>query len=413
MTTRSLMFRCLAGLVFANAGCGKHGLPTSTGTHDAGADAQTENASDTRPSAKDGAPSTPDSSRSVSDGRDPDGLGPDVDHPSDWTLPHTGGPVWRDSTIPYCNANGVFFSDLWSDSRGVYAISEIESSLYVNPGTGWSRVSPQPSVLAKMTGIPGGPLLLYSGEYCGVTAFDGKTESCLAAIPGVSDVFVVDGQLAFAIVNSRLLTLDGPYFTPYGTIPAVPFPYAYHLWADAQVAVVAAEAGKVYVFDGPSTNPKVLQIPDGVAATSVWGFGRDDLWVGGDAGRLAHYDGITWTTVQAAQGNCATISSMWGTDQVLYFATRSTVGRWRDGLFDTVLDGPCDQNPQTVPGVYEQVTIQKIWGNSPTELFIALYERKEHLTAAPGGGVTYNDVPPDSCGQARIYWFDGKRVGPL
>ena len=415
MITRSLMLCCFAGLALATADCGRHGLrgapdagpdgqPASPGAPNAAPDGQPADASNTRLDARDS--TTRDSARPG-----PDGGGPDVDN--DWTLPHTGGPVWRDSTIPYCNSDGVFFSDVWSDSRGVYAISEIESDLFFNSGTGWSRVSPQPSVLENMTGIPGGPLLLYAGEYCGVTAFDGRTESCLAAVPGVTNVFVVDARRAFAIVDDRLLTLDGSYFTPYGSMPVVPFPYGYQLWADSQVAVVAAEAGKVYLFDRPSADPQVLQIPDGVAATSVWGFGRDDLWVGGDAGRLAHYDGGSWTIVQAAQGSCATISSMWGADHVLYFATRSYVGRWSSGNFDTVIDGPCDQNPESVPGIYEQVIIDKIWGNSPTELFIALYERKEHLTPARGGGVTYDDVPPDSCGEARLYWFDGQRLGRL
>jgi hypothetical protein len=104
---------------------------------------------------------------------------------------------------------------------------------------------------------------------------------------------------------------------------------------------------------------------------------------------------------------------MWGADHVLYLATESSVVRWRNGAFDTVIDGPCDQDPETSPGIYEQVIIMKIWGNSPTELFIALLERKAILTDAPGGGVTYNQILPDACGEARLYWFDGQRLGRL
>jgi hypothetical protein len=395
------------GWALVAVGCGRHGLHTSTAVGDAGPDAS---ATDARPDGGDGrAPSDP--GGPGADRRGSDSKGADAD--DDWTLPHAGGPVWRSSAVPYCNADGVFFSDLWSDSRGVYALGELESGLFFNSGTGWSRVSPQPSVLEHLTGIPGGPLLLIGGEFCGVTSFDGKTESCIAAVPGVTQVFVVSAQRAFAIVDDRLLSLAGAYFAPYGSMPAVPWPDAYFLWADAQVAVVAAEAGKVYVFDGPADSPQVLQIPDGAAATSLWGFGRDDVWVGGKAGRLAHFDGTSWTTLQAARGNCATISSLWGADHVLYFATDSTVGRVRNGAVDAVIDGPCAQDPASVPGIYEQVIIQKIWGNSPTELFIALYERKEHLDPASGGGVRVNDVPPDSCGQARMYWFDGQRLGRL
>jgi hypothetical protein len=406
MTMHSRIFGFIAGLALAAAGCGGHGLRASNRTPDAGPDGQDGNAADALPTVQDGRPIPPDTERP----------GPDsgkADADSSWTLPHSGGPVWRNSTVPYCNSKDPFINDLWSDSRGVYAISSIDGSLFFNSGTGWSRVSPQPSVVEYLTGLPGGPLLLYGGEYCGVTAFDGKNESCLAAVPGVSKVFVADAQHAFAIVGSRLLTLSGSYFTPYGSIPAVPWPYAYSLWADAQVVVITAEAGKVYVFDRPATDPLVLQIPDGVAATSVWGFGRDDLWVGGEKGRLAHYDGNSWTVVQATHGNCATVSGMWGADHVLYFATDNYVGRWSDGQLDTIIEGPCSQDPESSSGTHEQVIIEKIWGNSPTEVFIGAIERKETMVNAPGGGVTSSQITPDSCGEARLYWFDGQRLGRL
>jgi hypothetical protein len=331
-----------------------------------------------------------------------------------WTLPLTGGPVWRDSTKPYCTSDKTpFFEDVWSDSRGIYAITSIEQSLYFNSGTGWSLVSPQPSVLEGMTGIPGGPLLLYPGEHCGVTAFDGKSETCLAAIPEIKRVFAVDTQRAFAIVDDRLLALRDSYFTPYGTMPAVPFPYEYRLWADAEVAVVAAEKGKVYVFTSPSSDPLVLTIPDQKAATALWGFGRNDLWVGAEAGRLAHYDGQSWTIQQVAQGTCAEILNLWGAENVLYFATENHVGRWRGGVVDTVLDGPCALDSLNELGVHEQVIVDKIWGNSPNELFIALYERKQTLSPAGGDSYLWGGLTPDACGQARMYWFDGQRLGRL
>jgi hypothetical protein len=89
------------------------------------------------------------------------------------------------------------------------------------------------------------------------------------------------------------------------------------------------------------------------------------------------------------------------------------VGRWNAGSFDSVLDGPCSQDVETPPGVFEQVIIETIWGNSPTELFIALLERKETVVSYAPGSATYNDVPPDACGEARVYWFDGQRLGRL
>jgi hypothetical protein len=340
---------------------------------------------------------------------------PVPDASDNWTLPHSGGPVWRQSTSPYCNSQGVFFNDLWSDDRGVYAISEMERSLFFNSGTGWSKVSPQPTSLAFLTGIPhGGPLVLYGQDGCGVYFFDGKTQSCVAAVPSVTKAFVVDAQRIFAIANDRLLSYNGSYFTQYAhPVPAIPFPNDYQLWAGSDVVVVAAEAGKVYLYDDSSPDPQTLLIPDGKAATSLWGFARDDLWVGSDDGRLAHYNGSIWEIAQPTNGNCSRIAHLWGADHVLFFATDNVVGRWNAGSFDSVLDGPCSQDVETPPGVFEQVIIETIWGNSPTELFIALLERKETVVSYAPGSATYNDVPPDACGEARVYWFDGQRLGRL
>jgi len=40
-------------------------------------------------------------------------------------------------------------------------------------------------------------------------------------------------------------------------------------------------------------------------------------------------------------------------------------------------------------------------------------ERKETVVSYAPGSATYNDVPPDACGEARVYWFDGQRLGRL
>jgi hypothetical protein len=399
--------------------CGGRPLKGTTASSDAGQAGRDASGFETAVlSKKDSPPAETPTSNPGGKDAGPDNMVPGVpgsDASDNWTLPHSGGPVWRQSTIPYCYSQGVFFSDLWSDDRGVYAISDMESSLFFNNGTGWSKVAPQPTSLDFITGIPkGGPLVLYGQEGCGVYFFDGTSQSCVAAVPGVMKAFVVDAQRIFAIADDRLLSYNGSYFTQYGhALPAIPFPNEYQLWAGSDVVVVAAEAGKVYLYDDTSMDAQTLLIPDGKDATSVWGFARDDLWVGSSDGRLAHYDGSTWQIAQPAKGNCSTIAHMWGADHVLFFSTYSFVGRWSAGNFDTVLDGPCSQDVETPPGVFEQVIIETIWGNSPTELFIALYERKETVVSYEPDSVTISDVPPDSCGEARIYWFDGQRLGRL
>lgn len=406
----------------ADLGAGDAGSSASAG--DAGSSASTGDAGS---SASDGILADGDVRTGSSDGKGSDSrrTGPDASTPdadNNWTLPHNGGPVWQNSTVPYCGTEDGYIGnvgDLWSDSRGVYLIRTVPPNhgLYFNAGSGWSRVSPQPrTTLSAFTGIPAGPLLLYDNyqdSTCGVTSFDGTTESCLASVAKVSNVFAFNAQRVFAITDDRLLTLSGnSYFTGYATIPTSEWP-SYQLWADSQVVVVADRSGNAFLFDDAAADPEVVALPDGMVADSLWGFGRDDLWVGDDTGRLAHYDGDSWTVLQAAHGNCLDISWMWGAEHVLYFATQSSVGRWKDGNLDTVLDGPCLLDPEPSAGTYEQVEIENIWGNSPTELFIAVQERKETKTLVGSNGATYSEGGPDSCGQFRIYWFDGQRLGRL
>ena len=413
MTVHSIDICCFAGLALACAACAKS--PRAGTVPDASSE-KNAGASDARLNASDGNQVGSDTTRT-----DGDAGAPDVDN--HWTLPHSGGPVWRNSSVPYCGSDDGYIGsieDLWSDSRGIYIIRYRDFpdsfGLFFNSGAGWARVSPQPSSpLDYLSGIPAGPLLLYGNRNgdttCGLTAFDGKTESCLAAVSQVSHVFAADPQRVFAITEDRLLMLNGAYFTQYGIIPTSASP-SYQLWADAQVVVVADHAGNVFLFDDPTAAAQVLTVPDGMVVESLWGFGRDDLWIGDDKGRLAHYDGDSWTVLQVAHGNCQDVSQMWGAEHVLYFATQSYVGRWRDGKLDTVLDGPCVQDPHLLAGTYEQVTIERIWGNSPTEVFIAVEERKETMTIV-SNGATYSDVGPDSCGQFRLYWFDGQGLGRL
>jgi hypothetical protein len=412
MTARSIGLCLLAGLASVDAGCAQapHARPVSDASVPTGA-----STTDARSSASGGNPTG-----SGGTGGSPDVGGGAANTP--WTLPHTGGPIWRNSTVPYCGSEDGYIGhvgDLWSDSRGVYVIRTVPPhyGLFFNSGSGWSRVSPQPRAeLQNLAGIPAGPLFLYGDSFddtsCGITLFDGRNESCIASFSSVSNVFAVSAERVFAITNNRLLWFNNAYFTQYGIIPTSPWPY-YQLWADSQVVIVSDHAGNLFLYDDVSSAPEVLALPDGLTVESLWGFSRHDLWVGDESGRLLHYDGESWTALQVAQGNCLQVNQLWGAEGVLYFATDSHVGRWTEGRVDTVLDGPCVQDSVTSPGTYEQVSIQRIWGNSPTELFIAVEERKETMTLVGSNGATFSDVGPDSCGQFRLYWFDGQSLGRL
>jgi hypothetical protein len=405
----------LLAVVLGAWACDSHGLRVKNDASDAD-QAQTDTTSsspttDASSSKRDAG--TP----GVSDARSPnapDGASSievDADTMGPWTLPHSGGPTWRSSTSPYCHPENVFFNDLWSDSRGVYVITDMPNALYFNSGKGWTSVTPQPSAMDRLSGLPGGALVLYGQGDCGAYFFDGKQQTCALAVPGVEQLFVAGSQRIHALIDNRLFSYDGSYFVQNGgALPKVPWPAEYRLWADEQVVVVTAEQGKVYrrVAAGDDT----LVNPTGQDATAVWGFARDDLWLGDAQGRLSHWDGTSWSTITLATGACARIEQLWGASGVLFAATDSTVYRVQGGLIDVVLPGPCLEEGISM-GIFEQVVIARIWGNSPEELFIALMERKETRTPAVNGGMLINQYAPDACDQTRLYWFDGQRLGRL
>jgi hypothetical protein len=394
----------LISCLTASAACAKH---ASTSSLPDGGSGRVDGSIDVRPAMDDSHPSIPDVASSDVGFVDVDG---------GWTFPQAGGATWHDSVDPFCYKSDEYASDLWSDGAGVYVVTgnSYNTSLFTNAGSGWARVITGPPESSHLTGVPGGPLLFYGDRNCGVSAFAAGSYSCLSAVSPVSNLFVVDAERAFAIAGNHLMARSGSYFADYGSIPVVSSAWVYQLWADAQVVVVVAlNAGYVYLFDGAASTPELLSLPDGMKASSLWGFARDDLWVGGEGGELGHYDGDSWTVVQATQGTCASIDKMWGADHVLYFATFSHVGRWRDGRIDTVLDGTCVNDAYQIVGTHHTIDVQKIWGNSPGELFILFSESTITRFDLGNGGSTYDSEPSGPCGDDRVYWFDGNSLGRL
>ncbi|HWA71957.1 MAG TPA: hypothetical protein VG937_06485 [Polyangiaceae bacterium] len=334
-----------------------------------------------------------------------------------WTLPHTSDKPWRQSLEPLCAPEGSGLPwDLWSDQRGLYVLSEFafgENRLYFNDGTGWSTARLSQPNSYGLTGFNEGSLVLYSGAPCGVL-FQGQSEDvCASTLPNVSDVFVVDANRIFAIAGNRVLRYNGDYFVQYGKPlpgPAPTRPYSF--WADAEVVIVASDQGQVYIFSDATSAAEVLTMPEGAAARALWAFSRDDIWVGLEGSRLAHYDGANWTVQSLGDSACDVVTALFGTDHVLFFAGGSFVGKVQDGAVELFSGAPRCQSEAIGPGTWEELIFRKIWGNSPNEVFFAVTERRLELKEV-GGTLQTNAIDPDTCGMQRLYWYDGTRIRPL
>ncbi len=280
--------------------------------------------------------------------------------------------------------------DVWADTRGVHvlvatACNPLAGScglpgieLHLNDGTGWQLVQRVEATDSrpKLSGLPGRAIITYEDE-CGISILEGGTTTCTPLDTFVSHVFGVDSQSAFAL--STELLRDGDLIELVGTSWVstglrVSSPGA--LWADAtHVHVGALNTVHVYERAG-GTTVELPNVPAG-QYTGMWSFGANDVWLGNLVGQVLHYDGATWDVFTASTGGHA-IAQMWGSAGEVFFRT---AGR----EFGRVTSS----GPETL---LTDVTVEGLWGLSPTEVFITLSDG------------TFSDF---KCGEYFMLWFDG------
>jgi hypothetical protein len=338
-----------------------------------------------------------------------------------------GATGWRDSADPLCfgDENQVYTQSLWSDSRGVWAVSVMQEvfdpnkpdscagcfkeRLHFNDGTGWKEM---PGVSAEMgnpfggggqlmvTGFNSGPIVLYGysftdmGQPCGLSFYDDEERSC-QSVDGVTDVAVVNDHLAYAVLQGDLIRYDGER---WGPLPIqTPAQHAMQfLWADDTVAVATGMSpGSLYMLkDGAFRveDTRTLEL-----FSAVFGFGPNDIWAGTYQGGLYHYDGTAWSRVEWEKPDCgqsmfageqSMIFGMWGANGVLYFNTINAVVRVTGTTAEilTALDCNLAQSGS--------VGFTSIWGNSENEVFIGMIDQRQR----------YRD-----CGPTFLLYYDGSK----
>lgn len=312
-------------------------------------------------------------------------------------LPDPADVGWRDSKSPFCSP-GV--PDVWSDERGVYTIaSDSNASLAFNSGDGWVNLPVDAPYFAHITGFVGGPLLIYGGQGCGIRLLENGVTTCSGAASNIYDLFTVTRDLAYGVTHDRLMRYDGEFWTqvgdPYATVSRA-------VWASADRVAVAAHEGHVYLYDAGESKWFEADGLSNADNHAIWGFAKDDVFVGTAEGELYRFDGSTWSLVWAETGTCLSINGMWGAEGVLYFHTSAALYRLEQGEVQTLLDLPCGESAE--------LSIVGLWGNGVNEVFITGTQYVLETRRLPDGGTTTERVPKDACGEGKLLWFDGTRL---
>ena len=313
-----------------------------------------------------------------------------------WDPPFAlGSPGWRSSTVPFCtnNSGGFLAYDIWSDSRGVFALAFAScnvlgnvacgnqgASLQFNDGTGWKAV--YRSMTAdelRLTGIDGGAAVL-SGGACGITLVDPTSgqATCASVLPNLSGAaFGVSATSAYVWDGANLDHFDGANWSPFATLP---FPIS-GFYADSHIAVAVGFGQAIALkADGASTFQALPNVPAGDYG-SVWAFAANDIWAGNRAGQLVHYDGAAWQVFESGSADTTGdgVSQLWGSAGQLFFRTGSEFGRWSGTAAELLLT----KN--------DRIVVSGIWGNSPTEVFVSLFDTNYMASSCEGLFALYYD----------------------
>ncbi len=372
-------------------------------------------------------------------------------------FPETGEDgTWRDGTSRLCVGGQANLEaiDVWSDTRGVYALiagsvlgleeqgsgAEApepagagggsagaggiggfggaagfgggptgcfdsrclgEAILFNDGNAGWTRIYEQAEMatfnLRRLSGAPSGPLMLWGT----VPRFAG-TEAC-----AFGHVDPAAGELScqrptgaptavFPVNGSLAYAAIGADLARFDGSswsvfgPPSARPIA-SLWADATDVAMIDLAGQAFVLRDDAW----LSI--GAVGVAMWGTAIDDLWIATALGALSHYDGNTTTDVAALNtntpcGQTPQVTGVWGSGDTLYFYGPRTLQRWDGTRFEALGDWTCD--------FVVTSSITRVWGNGPNEVFVALSDFNRPFT-------------DPACGNGIVMYFDGTQFHSL
>jgi hypothetical protein len=323
-----------------------------------------------------------------------------------WISPFVGSvgaPGWKGSVQPLCDPHHgmVTALDVWADARGVFALSAVGCndlagvacgkqgvSIQLNTGSGWQLFGDHLGEDSRLwSGFPNGSLLVSgSFEKLGIAFVDASAVVFQREANSPSGAFVVNPALAYVLNDAAIdKYADGAW----STLGMADSPLS-ALWADDQVVVAVGYDQTMVVREGAGALQRVPSVPAGDYG-AVWGFGRNDFWLGNSAKQLLHYDGSKWQVFATGSrnGSGQGITQLWGVAGTLFVATSTEFGRWNGASVDWLLSYPEDTQVGAEP-----TSFGRFWGRSPQEIFLPLRDRRYRY---------------QSCGEGIVLFFDGSQ----
>lgn len=194
---------------------------------------------------------------------------------------HFDGKDWK---RVYQDDRAYAFYKIWgADANDVYAISGVKM-LYYN-GLSWNRVEHFPEEVADDR----------------IGTIWGYSESEVFASIGTASTEGPD--------YGHIIRFDGQGWSPMSDkLDQLCVAFSSSMWGDANGHVYYVQPRYIYRYDGESWHPWYFML---VNFMSIWGTAEDDIYVGGDVGTIAHYNGEDWCRMPGIKNKWWT-RDIWG-----------------------------------------------------------------------------------------------------
>lgn len=187
--------------------------------------------------------------------------------------------------------------------------------------------------------VSGGTILHWDGAAWTALDYGGAIDpDDLVALWGTSgsDLWAGGG------LNGQVFHFDGTTWTSYTTQSVE----VTDLWGSSSTDVYAAGIFGLSHFDGSTWS--AVTDPVAADAEGVYGFAADDVWVVGDFGTLAHFDGASWTSqLPDDEDFNADHVKIWGAapDDVWAVGDFGSISHWNGSSWSQTLVGDFPYNP--------------------------------------------------------------------
>lgn len=357
---------------------------------------------------------------------------------------------WRSDKPVFCPPTGALDAiDLWSDARGVYVIVSGQSvlgendsaddkdvalpagagggggfggvggvggtgtggvggtgspprctssrcmgeAIYFSDGeSGWQRIHERRENTSRggrrLSGVPGGALISYSvagadsfPDLCGLGRLEGTQWTCDRQGVDVGGVNGAGPDRAFATLGMSVVSFDG---VDWSVVEPAASDTLRGVWANESALFTVDVVGNAMRLAGDSWQRHAADR----LVMNVWGSGSDDVWLTDVAGAVWRLDdSATDLVVTAPRADCGEgdpTVHVWGTADALFLYSERTLHRWNGTTLERLGDWSCERRG---------VRLTRVWGNNPTEVFLAFEDVERGFTHV--------------CGSAVVVFFDG------